>query len=1207
MTNHHPHYTAVDMAPNDECPRLSSASRMPKVVRDLLWTVTSPHILSGDRFPVLPAEFGVEALNFDAVIDWLNALVDDPAPLLAFLQDNTSNGRSLALGVYFSTLLEFWLRFCPHLSTEKMEIGRQIVSSTNRTVGQLKFLLRCNFQKGGKLRDFHVESSVKFFLLNPVHSDTRGETYDANDADKENINFKYVPLEQYVGPHLGENLAWRVQEVDRKLAMRQGESVRTWLEENYSDSVQSHIVLRGYLFEPLSHFVSTWETSIAHDWCFHRNPARVSTTQKTCLNPSVATDHLRGWWTTDMETDLPAKVRANNQTTIGESRFVILPKLHWLCPVVAVEDKTSGQVVVKSDNRLDIPEAEALTLEALMAFVREHFQKGSPSTKTNKNGGVAMPLLVAEVVRCPEEVQDGVQLWNELSRGFILDPKCWDPSPLCHEPVRFKRTLRRNDATGAGEREYGARRTDSADEGFIKPDVNEAAAQEETRHQFSDPASVGPRELCLQLLTALSADGVVFTHADLKRSTREFLLWRKLNCGGVGDEISYLRSCLEFLVFGVNGDDESKHTRRIGYMLLDVYDGLKREFGVDKRAKISPQECLNWVSLLAEVACDPDRWEFLHLVLRTIDLSVNTDDQMQGDEPEKSSKFSFLDKLRAARNPRWNSVVVEAIRVFRMDKATAGEHHIHSTFNDFIEQHDWQNAERLAVVVQDLSMVQALFKYLSLLNMTKALKRLQKIAAGFQSTGTGISVLPASEQNTGPVAKNCNFSHMLGHPIDHAKNRSLNEMNTPGFKWKYVDCVEEIEEVVAHLKCQETTILRAEDECDEQAVARNMLVGIDCEWRPQFLMKEQPSTSNVENAEKRSSHPSDEKQEGLSIYQLAVGDAVYVVDVQVLGAAAAAPLTYIWRPSSPLILIGFCVSSDIERIKNSFPELKGHFDERSSETTHRPRPLIVELKQLALFRHIPAEHWGLSRLYRECLHEKVNKEQQCSDWGNRPLSTSQLDYAAKDAYAVQRLSLHLLVDVNFVKPNAEICSASECAQHFMKRFDASRSSSHSWTMASVSRPLGKQHVKAALQACGLEPRFLKYEKSELEGKVVKTIALLARKGKEAKALSRIKYVVAVLALDRSIDMQALGDLLEADSDGISLADQETLVRVFGYSRGCLGPIGLREQQTTQIILDSCLQAEDYLLCGAGVADEVYAIAPAQLIGAVAACVAHISS
>lgn len=59
---------------------------MPKVVRDLLWAVTSPHMLSGDRFPVLPSDFGVEALKFDVVVDWLNAVVADPTPLLAFLQ-----------------------------------------------------------------------------------------------------------------------------------------------------------------------------------------------------------------------------------------------------------------------------------------------------------------------------------------------------------------------------------------------------------------------------------------------------------------------------------------------------------------------------------------------------------------------------------------------------------------------------------------------------------------------------------------------------------------------------------------------------------------------------------------------------------------------------------------------------------------------------------------------------------------------------------------------------------------------------------------------------------------------------------------------------------------------------------------------------------------------------------------------------------------
>ncbi|ETP06565.1 hypothetical protein F441_17070 [Phytophthora nicotianae CJ01A1] len=1168
----------------DVCSRLPSVLSMPKVVRDLLWTVTSPHLLSDDRFPVLPAEFGVEALKFDVVTDWLNALVQDPTPLLTFLQETTSNGRSLALGAYFSTLLEFWLRFCPHFGTEKMAIGKQVVSSTNRTVGQLKFLFRCNFQNG-KQRDFHVESSVKFFLLNPIDSNT-GENCTGKHVNGDIGN---VPLEQYVGPHLGENLAWRAQEVDRKLAMRRGESVRTWLEETYSTNVQSHIVLRGYLFEPLSHFVSTLETSIAHDWYFHRNPAKVTTELQTCLNPNIATDHLRGWWTTDMETDLPAKVRAN-QATIGESRFVILPKLHWLCPVVALEDKTSGQVIVESNNRLDIPEVEALTLDELIIFVREHFQKVTASTETNKSGGVAMPLLVAEIVRYPKNVKDGNQHWYEISRGFILDPKCWDPSPLCHEPVRFRRTLR-NDAAGTGEREYGSRRFDCADEGFIKPDVNEAAAGEEKRHHFTDPASTNPRNLCQELVSVLSAGDVLFTHADLKRSTRELLLWRRLNCTGVGEESSYIRSCLAFLIFGVNRDDESKHTSRVGYLLLDVYDGLNREFESDIPTESSSQECLDWVTLLTEVARGSERWEFLNLVLRAIDLTLNSADEMKWEGPEKSSQFSFLDKLLAARNSRWNSVVVEVIRVFRIGKTTADGHRIQNIFAELVKQHDWQNAERLATVVQDHGMIQTLFKHMSLLNMTKALKRLQKVAVGLQSANDSI----LTQQSADLMANDTIPSYLLGQPINHAKNLSLNKVEKFELKWKYVDCLEEIEEVVRRLKKQELNVLNAED---ENSVVRNMLVGIDCEWRPQFLMKEQTSTSNgTEIADP--DDLSNEDLEGLSIYQLAVGDIVYVVDVQVLGVVAAAPLRFIWRPLSPLMLIGFCVSSDIQRIKNSFPEL-----EELQSNKERATPLLLELKQLALFRHVPAKHWGLSRLYRECLGEKVDKEQQCSDWGNRPLTTSQLKYAAKDAYVVQRLSLHLLADVHFVK--GEHYSVNERVREFMKRFDASRSFSHAWTLTSALQPLGKQHVKAALQAYGLEARFLKYDKNEQEGLIVKSIALLVRREKQVNAPRRVEYVVAVLALDRSIDMHALGALLEADSEDISLADQVALVRVFGYSRGCLGPIGLREQQATQIILDNYLQAEEYLLCGAGKADEVYAIAPDQLIEVVGALVARIS-
>ncbi|KAG6576366.1 Exonuclease mut-7 [Phytophthora cinnamomi] len=136
------------MSSDDVPSRLPSVLCMPKVVRDLLWTVTSPHMLSGDRFPVLPPEFGMEALESDAVVDWLNALVSDPTPLLAFLRETTSNGRSLALGVYFSTLLEYWLRFCPHLGMEKMEIGKQIVSES---VGLLVKSIALLIRKGKQL------------------------------------------------------------------------------------------------------------------------------------------------------------------------------------------------------------------------------------------------------------------------------------------------------------------------------------------------------------------------------------------------------------------------------------------------------------------------------------------------------------------------------------------------------------------------------------------------------------------------------------------------------------------------------------------------------------------------------------------------------------------------------------------------------------------------------------------------------------------------------------------------------------------------------------------------------------------------------------------------------------------------------------------------------------------------------------------------
>ncbi|GLE06789.1 hypothetical protein PINS_up016395 [Pythium insidiosum] len=217
-----------------------------KVVRDLLWAVTSPHLIDARHFPVLPPDIGIpsDPSGEELLIRWLQGLQQNPAHIVAFLQDKSrSRSKALALGVYFASLLEYWLRYCPTLHPARFEVGKQIISATNQTLGQLKFLFRLCAERAdddnSDWTDYHVESSVKFFLLHPENS--------SSDATPHR-------LEHFVGPHLGENLAWRTQEVARKLDMCRGDSVQRWLREHYSDNVQSRVVLRGYLFYPLQYF-----------------------------------------------------------------------------------------------------------------------------------------------------------------------------------------------------------------------------------------------------------------------------------------------------------------------------------------------------------------------------------------------------------------------------------------------------------------------------------------------------------------------------------------------------------------------------------------------------------------------------------------------------------------------------------------------------------------------------------------------------------------------------------------------------------------------------------------------------------------------------------------------------------------------------------------------------------------------------------------
>ncbi|DAZ93054.1 TPA: hypothetical protein N0F65_009728 [Lagenidium giganteum] len=1180
--------TEMSSGPHAHPRRPSAPFYWRKVVRDLLWSISSPHMLAADHFPLLDVPLSLDSTA--ATSAWLHDLQRNPSHLTQFLMEKTRTARTLALGVYFAALFEYWLRFCPALQVAKFEVGKQIVSATGQTLGQLKFL----FRRLDTAQDHHVECSVKFFLLHPL----------STNASTAAVAMTY-PLEQFVGPHLGENLAWRAQEVTRKLAMCRGDSVQAWLRDHYSDSVQSHVVLRGYLFYPLSHFASTSEVNHRHDWQLHRNTTTTNDQKGPCVdthNAAIASDHLRGWWTADWQRELVAKVQANDHAVLGASRFAVLPKLHWLAPVIATESEDATCVTIDGDDELAVETVDVLTLDQLVERVKLHFESLAEAEETQAKGGVVMPLLIAELVRCREvdvEFSSSCARWKELSRGFVMDPKCWDPRPLCHEPVRYRRTNTTSDAVT--EREYEGRK-EWHHHGVIKPTDDELAQQQQTKklQVFEDLASVSPELLCTRIADILRRNMKTYPHAMLKQAIQRVLLLSpqdlELDGRSDGRHVRFVMDCLDRLVLasGIDDDEaERKVLQRVGHLILDAVEAVPAA----QLPPLTPEQAASpwsWiVKFMDAVVATEARWCFLNLVLRGCGLMrqlVNPTLTLSKDEQQQV--MTRVTQLLDAKSVRWNAMAVEALCVFGLlHQDNAASVRPIDLLTTLLDQSDWKSAEQLVMNSDSVEMLEILYQRLSAVNMIKAMKRLRK---AFERK-MHVHLASSEDQTTAKLR------HYNGPAVDHVKNRALCQHEA--MQWTYVDTTDQVDAMVQQLEAIAARPTHS---------ASTVIIGLDCEWRPRFLRKNaelQNDTKRLSPKEGDDDDDAEEEQEevvdddeGLSVYQLAIEGHVFVVDVLVLGQEAARPLQCIWDASSPFLLTGFCVTGDLKRLSHSFPVLLLH------SATEQDK-LLVELKQLALYRQVPAAKWGLSQLYEECLGQSVDKEEQCSDWGSRPLSRSQKEYAAKDAYAVRNLALHLVADV---------AAESEPGQlrDLLKRFavvtnprDLNATATFGHWISSVA-PMAQQDVADALDRLGLSnaTAFHTIPKEAWDGSayhpaglIVKTIALAVRpRGAIAQ------YLAVVVRVDRSIDIGALSQVIQVEESALSLVDKETLVRVFGYTRGCVGPIGLREHQDIRVVVDQQLLQESAILCGAGTPDVVYAIAPPAVIAATSALVAAIA-
>lgn len=253
-------------------------------VRDLAWVMSSPALLAQDQAPYLGDKVSdawcEKAYQYN--LDWLSGLDNDPTPLQQWLEQR----ESPLLGIYFETLLAFWLQHLPDIDLLAQNL---VVGQPGLQIGEFDLL----FRDRSSDQIIHWEAAVKFYLR-------YGER-----------NY------QWLGPNPRDSLSRKLNKVfDRQLHLAEhSRAKQILLEEIGETKLVSQAFIKGYLFYPYD-----------GDW---QKPLRIPA--------GVSKNYPKGWWCHY------ADVAAWLHQRRPENHWLILPRLQWLSPVF----KSSGKELLK--------------------------------------------------------------------------------------------------------------------------------------------------------------------------------------------------------------------------------------------------------------------------------------------------------------------------------------------------------------------------------------------------------------------------------------------------------------------------------------------------------------------------------------------------------------------------------------------------------------------------------------------------------------------------------------------------------------------------------------------------------------------------------------------------------------------------------------------------------------------------------------------
>ena len=200
----------------------------------------------------------------------------------------------------------------------------------------------------------------------------------------------------------------------------------------------------------------------------------------------------------------------------------------------------------------------------------------------------------------------------------------------------------------------------------------------------------------------------------------------------------------------------------------------------------------------------------------------------------------------------------------------------------------------------------------------------------------------------------------------------------------WIDTAEAIVLLHEHLKERAAAASALGVGCDAASAGAKLVIGVDTEWIDGEELPDMSSLTLEETSKKARARPL------VAIVQLAVRERAWVIDALPTACAAELGPLLRWALESELVVtLGFAFQSDLAVLA----PLCGAGMAPTS---------LVDLQPLAMGRGEDTP--SLRKVCARTLGLALDKREQCSAWGARPLSADQFSYAALDA--------RILIDVH---------------------------------------------------------------------------------------------------------------------------------------------------------------------------------------------------